>query len=282
MVKIILGIILLLFIVCVIIVCFDSNRFVVKEYTIKSDKLNKDTTFLFVSDIHCKEYGRDNRKLFKTIDAVNADFAVIGGDVMVSKPNRNQQKGINFVNNLSKRLPVYFAYGNHEQRAKLHENRYGNLFRKFKKSVSTDNVTFLDNDNIRVNGVNLIGYTMDENYYIRRIRLEMKPRAVYSLVGDMDESEYNILLAHDPEYFDTYAMTEADLVLSGHFHGGIARLPFVGGVISPRFKLFPDYSGGRYEKNNSVMIVSNGLGMHSIPFRFLNPAQLVVIHLKKD
>lgn len=282
MVKIIIGIILLLFLICILIVIADSNRFVVKEYTIYSDKLNNDTTFLFVSDIHCKEYGSDNRKLFDAIDKLDVDFALVGGDVMVARPGKNQQKGVSFVNNLSKRMKVYFAYGNHEYRAKIHPDKYGTLFNDFASEISSNNFVFLDNDKVNLNGISIYGYTMEEFFYIRRLKVPMSPSEIERKLGRMDENEFNILLAHDPEYFDTYSETEADLVLSGHFHGGIARLPFLGGVISPRFKLFPKYSGGKYDRNGSTMIVSHGLGMHSIPLRFLNPAELLVIHLKKD
>ena len=79
-------------------------------------------------------------------------------------------------------------------------------------------------------------------------------------------------------YFDYYAKWGADLVLSGHVHGGLLRLPIIGGVISPQIKLFPKYTGGLYKLNKAVMIVSRGLGTHTIRFRFFNPPELVVVH----
>ena len=76
-------------------------------------------------------------------------------------------------------------------------------------------------------------------------------------------------------------------MISGHVHGGIMRLPFIGGVIAPTFRLFPKYSGGIYEKamedgQKSVMVLSNGLGSHTIPVRIFNPGQLVVIELDSE
>lgn len=69
------------------------------------------------------------------------------------------------------------------------------------------------------------------------------------------------------------------MVLSGHLHGGIARLPLLGGVISPQFRLFPRYSGDCYEKDGKYIVVSKGLGTHTINFRFWNPAELVVLDI---
>ena len=55
----------------------------------------------------------------------------------------------------------------------------------------------------------------------------------------------------------------------------------LGGVISPRLHLFPRYDGGKFTCGNSTMIVSRGLGMHTIPFRFNNPGELVDITIRK-
>ena len=98
-------------------------------------------------------------------------------------------------------------------------------------------------------------------------------------LGKFDTSYYNILLAHNPTYFEDYAKMNPDLVLSGHLHGGLIRLPFLGGVIAPSLQLFPKYDGGRFEYEGSTMILSRGLGIHSIGLRMWNPAELVVIEI---
>ena len=94
-----------------------------------------------------------------------------------------------------------------------------------------------------------------------------------------EDGAYHILLAHNPVYFKQYAAWGADLTLSGHLHGGIIRLPLIGGVITPQAKLFPRYSAGKYEIGEKWMIVSRGLGTHTIPIRFNNKPELSVIHL---
>lgn len=281
MLTILLIVLLVLALICVLIIICDSNRFIIKEYTIESDRIDKPSDFLFISDLHCKEYGKANKRLIKAIDSVKADYSIIGGDLIVSKWNNKTDTGLDFADALSKRMPVYFALGNHEYRAKLHPDRYGDMYERVKKRLEDCRITILDDENVEINGVRFYGYSMDEPFYLRRLKMTMTEEDVYSHTGKPDDSTYNILLAHDPEYFDAYALTDFDLILSGHFHGGVARLPYIGGVISPRFKLFPKYSGGFYEKNKSKMIVSCGLGMHSVPLRFLNPAELIIIHLKR-
>ena len=107
----------------------------------------------------------------------------------------------------------------------------------------------------------------------------MEDEYLKETLGEHKEGVYQILLAHNPEYFEEYAAWGADLVLSGHVHGGIMRLPLLGGVISPKLVLFPKYDGGRFYEKDSTMILSRGLGMHTLPIRIFNPAELVVIHL---
>ena len=98
-------------------------------------------------------------------------------------------------------------------------------------------------------------------------------------MGKKDSTNYQILLAHNPMYAETYLEWGADLILSGHLHGGIVRIPGLGGVVSPQFRLFPKYSGEHTEKNGKSVVVSKGLGTHTIKIRFLNPAEVVVLHL---
>ena len=105
------------------------------------------------------------------------------------------------------------------------------------------------------------------------------PEEIREHIGEANEETYNILLAHNPEYFVSYALWGADLTLSGHFHGGSVRLPFVGGVISPKLQLFPKYDYGLHEKYAKKMIVTSGLGSHSVALRINNPAEVVIIDL---
>jgi predicted MPP superfamily phosphohydrolase len=88
------------------------------------------------------------------------------------------------------------------------------------------------------------------------------------------------LLAHNPKYFKSYAAWGADLTLSGHIHGGIVQIPFLGGAVSPQVEFFPKYDAGLFHENDKAMILSRGLGTHTINVRINNTAELVSIKLK--
>lgn len=92
---------------------------------------------------------------------------------------------------------------------------------------------------------------------------------------------FTILLAHSPLYFDSYARWGADLTLAGHFHGGTIRIPGLGGVMTPQYQFFLPWCAGDFERDGKRMIVSRGLGTHSINIRFNNRPQLALIRLKR-
>ena len=121
------------------------------------------------------------------------------------------------------------------------------------------------------------GYELPIEYYKRGRKAELLEMQITETLGTPDENSFNLLLAHNPIYFPTYAAWGADLTLSGHLHGGIVRLPFVGGVISPQIRLFPKYTHGMYTENGRKLITSAGLGSHTINLRINNPPELVVI-----
>lgn len=97
----------------------------------------------------------------------------------------------------------------------------------------------------------------------------------------MHRRGYNILLAHNPNYFPVYARWGADLTFSGHIHGGMIRLPFVGGLLSPETLLFPKYDGGSYQIEDKTMILSRGLGRGSMGLRLFNSPEIVTVTLAR-
>ena len=132
-------------------------------------------------------------------------------------------------------------------------------------------------------GIAVYGAEIDRYYYKRLKVMGMGPDYLPSVLGQAPGDLFTVLLAHNPDYFPQYAAWGADLVLSGHVHGGVARVPFWGkGVIAPTLRLFPEYDGGIYEKNGAVMVLSRGLGTHTIPIRVFNPGELWVVDMEPE
>ncbi|MGN0709488.1 MAG: metallophosphoesterase [Anaerovoracaceae bacterium] len=103
--------------------------------------------------------------------------------------------------------------------------------------------------------------------------------AVKGLTGQFDPAELNVVLVHEPQYFGFYAVKGVDLVLAGHAHGGQFRLPSGQGLFSPGQGIFPRFTEGAHEINDTTMIVSRGLGNSSFPLRLNDPPELVCVDI---
>ena len=130
--------------------------------------------------------------------------------------------------------------------------------------------------------VMIYGLNLPYEYYRKIATKHLKSGLMHDLLGDVDREKYSILLAHNPEHFKEYAAWGCDLILSGHIHGGIIRLPYLGGVISPGIKLFPKYDSGLFTSGKTTMLVSRGIGSHTIPVRINNKAEIVCLTIKGE
>lgn len=272
------GILVLL---CMVIVIKDSNRFVIKYYRIKNPKIKGQHRYVFLSDLHNKQYGADHSKLMDALEQINPELVLLGGDILTAKPGIDFTAAVSLVKQVSARYPVYYANGNHEYRIGVYPETYGDMQQRYEKEIGQTSVVRLVDESVYIEEANikLSGLNIGRKYYTRFKKKEMKADYIKKRLGKKEADVYQILLAHNPEHMDAYAAYGADLVLSGHVHGGVADLPFIGGVISPSFRLFPKYDGGFFVKDRTSMILSRGLGSHTIPVRFMNPGELVVLCL---
>ena len=141
-------------------------------------------------------------------------------------------------------------------------------------------IKYLKNEAVSCGEVDIYGLDLPEYWYHKVWqKREFSKEKVEKLLGSVKKDKFSILLAHNPEYFKSYAKWGADLTVSGHIHGGIMRLPWIGGVISPSLRLFPKYDSGEFEENGKKMILSRGMGLHHIKLRFFNRPEISVIKI---
>lgn len=261
--------------------------FKITHYDIVSEKLNnlkEKRKIIFLTDLHNNSYGKDNNKLLDAVRSQKPDLILVGGDMLVGKPEASTKVAEDFVSKLTEICPVYYANGNHEQRMKIYPEKFGTKYQEYKSIVEKSGVQFLENEHIDMMfetlPVQIHGLEIPREGYKKFRKTFVSLDQIEECIGKADVSKYQILLAHNPIYADTYLEWGADLVLSGHLHGGIVRLPGLGGVITPQFRLFPKYSGELTVKDGKSVVVSKGLGTHTIKIRFLNPAEMIVLHLQ--
>ena len=266
---------------------YENKQFRLTHYTYSSEKLPKafdGSKLLFLSDLHGYEYGERNSKLIEAIDKEHPDFILIGGDMFVKGPNFDGRVALELIKELSKKYPIYYANGNHELRVSLLPETKKSTYVEYIDALSSYGVKYLVNDGVSIEKagevIRIVGLNLPELYYSKFKKVNLSNNILKEQIGVADEKTFTILLAHNPSYFEEYSRWGADMVLSGHVHGGMIALPFVGGVISTQGWLFPKYDFGEFHLGASIMYLSRGLGNHTINVRINNRAEAVVIHLK--
>ena len=259
--------------------CFKTVRYEIKVKGLKDSK-----KALFLSDLHNHLYGKDNRELLAAIYDEKPDLIFIGGDMLVGKEMHSCQIAYEFVKELPKVCPVYYANGNHEQRMKEYPERYDASYALYRQNLIDEGVRFLENDSVHLQWedtqVKLSGLEIPLHCYTHFRKEYLETEEIIERIGQREDDMYEILLAHNPSYMKTYLDRGADLILSGHLHGGIVRIPGVAGAISPSFEILPKYSGDHYRNGNTDIVVSKGLGTHTFNIRLLNPAEIVALEFK--
>lgn len=263
-----------------------------EHYTITSEKIPEEfhgKKIVFLSDLHNNQLGKDNEKLLNEIEKEHPDYVFVGGDMLVSKRENHSGHAVSFMEKLAGRYPVYCGNGNHEERLLWKEAECpeaGEIYRDYIKSLKAAGIHHLCNETVKLTEGNchiyVSGLEIDKKFYQKLKSPSMEVDYIKDCLGDCKEDSFHVLLAHNPTYFETYAKWGADLTLSGHLHGGIMRLPILGGVIAPSYHLFPKYDAGLFRIGNQKMIVSVGLGSHSIKIRLFNPPKIDVITLQHE
>ena len=225
-----------------------------------------------ISDFHNWSFSGMDGLVMKRLKAFEPDFIAITGDI-VDGYRTNIPLALSFVEQLVEVAPCYYSTGNHERGLDESERQW--LFEGMEKAgviLLHDEVVTLERE-----GQIMIVAGLDDRPY------SVEAGSITAAIDSIcQESDYNIVLSHKPHHFEEYKASAADLVLSGHVHGGQARLPFVGGLYGSHQGFLPEYDAGLYQDGDFAMVVSRGIGNSRFPIRFNNQPEMLLIELKRQ
>jgi uncharacterized protein len=272
MIQYITGSAVILALIAVII--HGNNALLIKKYVIVTGKtgLNgKSLKICHLSDLHNKGFPLNHRVIVSEIKKAHPDLIAVTGD-SVKHEGFNHKNSIKLIKTLAAEYPVFLITGNHE----FGYRHYGSFIREIKEA----GVHFLENKIVTINKNGktiMVGGIQDLHFFDDD--WEAYTETVGNLKNDDPRTPY-IFLAHNPAYFETFKETDADLILTGHTHGGQFRIPGIGGFFAPGQGFFPKYDAGVYQKDGCAMIISRGLGPSTFPIRILNRPEIIFIQLK--
>lgn len=263
------------------------SEFKIFEYEVNTKKLParaRGPVFCMLADLHNKSYGQDNVRLAEAILAQKPDAVLSAGDLLTGQAGESFLPALALLRRLREaKIPVFYGSGNHEYRMRLHPEVYGSMYTEYAEALRGMGVTLLQNTCVPFEAaglsMDLYGFELEEHYYQKFSRAVLQEEELIKKLGNPNPERFTILLAHNPVYFPSYARWGADLTVSGHLHGGIIRIPGIGGVITPQARLFPRYDAGQFCLEGRQLVVSRGLGTHTVNLRIFNPAELSVIRL---
>lgn len=243
----------------------------ISRYEVKSQKLPESFDgfkIVQLSDLHGAEFGEDGMELVEKVKELEPDMIALTGDFVTDEGD------LAAVEKLAARLtelcPVYFISGNHE---------FGSgLAVKVRNILERAGVKYLSNEYLTISrgedGI-LLGGVEDPLAYADML----SPDELAQKMNDAAPDAFKILLGHRNYWMTEYPELPVDLTFCGHAHGGLIRIPGVGGLIGTDRRLFPDFDAGEYNNGRYTLIVSRGLG-NSVPIpRVFNRPEIVCVEL---
>ena len=273
--------IVILLLLLIGILLYDSNtRLVTSEYEVGFANLPgafDGYRIVVLSDIHAAEFGVGNERLIGRVKAADPDIIILAGDFIDHHETLGTEEQLviaeTLVLGLQPIAPIYYITGNHEwDKGGVRELLA--LLEELEVSVLRNKYTFLTRggDTVILAGTDDINGPADM----------IKPDELVAKIREAEGRGFIVMLEHRNYNLALYSELEVELVLSGHSHGGIIRLPLVGGLIGQQRDWFPENTNGVCAQGGTKMVVSRGIGNHTGFPRFLNNPEVVVVVLRNS
>lgn len=282
---------------------FENRNFTETFYSVSSLKVNNKIRIIQISDLHSCEYGEDNAKLIDRVTKLEPDIILLTGDCLDAERG-NEEQTVALCAEIAKIAPTFFIYGNNEvEKYYTYLLTQGELDAQFGFTDETrDPRKLLEISDMLTERLTEVGVTVLKNSVATLTVgetpvdiygvLTSNPSAFYSYAGESfdsylytNEKHLKITAIHEPQVFEEFKPDYwGDVMLAGHTHGGLVRIPMLGALYTPEGGLLPARGGhyvyGRYEVQGRPLIVSSGLENRNI-FRVNNEPEIVIIDVNK-
>lgn len=242
-----------------------------------------------ISDIHRKNFGKNQSKLTSMIEFENPDLVVVSGDILYCYNHwynfrfsykNDLEKVMKIFDVIAKKYPVYYAPGNHECKSGYYSEVKKELIKHGVIVLDSEvNVIERDEEEIAIIGLKDPTFWGGSNVVTDEY-IEKTHKELLDIKKDV-ENHFTVLISHRPEIFEVYENSKIDIVFSGHAHGGQWIFPIIGPVFAPQQGFFPKYTCGVHEFGKTKLVINRGLGNSSMPIRLFNRPEVVVVSLIK-
>lgn len=240
-------------------------------YKVQSDKVSDNVRVVCLSDLHLREFGKDNERLVHAVENLGPDIIAIVGDMNMEQRPDDYSSVLSLCKQLDEIAPLYYSLGNHEIDAMLFSKS------RIYKDIKLAGIDILNNETetitVKNTAIDVIGLTQNPSEY------EAYGRVFFDKAMKATDN-FKLVLNHYPENFmGVLEDYEIDLALAGHAHGGQVRLPFIGGLYAADQGILPKLCDGYHEIGNSKLVISRGLGWSGLVPRINNKPEITVVDI---
>ena len=224
-----------------------------------------------LADLHGRVFGRGSRRLLAAVRRAEPDLICIDGDLFDEHTDLAMLPPL--LRGLCAIAPVYYVTGNHEWRVPG--------LRGILAQMRACGVTVLQDDwRVLRRGEDalIVAGTDDPCGPAER---KTPAELIADIRAEAGEAAFLLLLTHRNDQLPQCSALGVQAVLAGHCHGGVVRLPFVGGLFGTDRRLFPAWDAGLYRQGETALYVSRGLGYTNVHFRLFNRPEVAVIVLRR-
>ena len=224
-----------------------------------------------LADLHGRVFGRGSRRLLAAVRRAEPDLICIDGDLFDEHTDLAMLPPL--LRGLCAIAPVYYVTGNHEWRVPG--------LRGILAQMRACGVTVLQDDwRVLRRGEDALVLAGTDDP-CGPAEHKTPAELIADIRAEAGEAAFLLLLAHRNDQLPQWSALGVQAVLAGHCHGGVVRLPFVGGLFGTDRRLFPAWDAGLYRQGETALYVSRGLGYTNVHFRLFNRPEVAVIVLRR-
>lgn len=264
---------------------WERRQLCTEHYTIAGRMKKAKLRIAFFSDVHDRLTKKGLSEIAEAVRSEKPDAVVLGGDIFTYANYKSdpavKELIFDFIKELSAICSVFYGEGNHEQ---MLGRRNPSEYEKYVSGCERSGASYITDNHIIFEDAAFYFASLCMKYYKKRFpshkdKEEMPRDYLLKKLGLPQKDRMNILVMHSPMYLEEAADWGADLVLSGHFHGGTIRLPVLGGLMTPQFQFFVKECSGLHRIKDTQMIVTRGIGTHSVNIRLNDLPEVSIIDI---
>jgi len=254
----------------------NMNNVVCTKYSIDTDKQIKSDgyTLAFISDVHFGVSLDQNelRQKCNEIESSCPDAVILGGDIVDNDTTKDDlYSAFQILGNIKSKYGVFFVYGNHDRPMPKIKSMYSND--ELTDALSKSGIKVLKDEIYLINDELYIVGREDKNSKM----MGYKRYSAHEILKDLSKNKFIVLCDHQPNDYKAVSKEGADLIVSGHTHGGQI---FPSNLIQELFNINDDVYGKDRVGKHTYSIVTSGLAGWKYPIKTCAPSEYVIIKIK--